>query len=407
MVGLAISLVFGVANSAATDTLLGGQTLTAGQTLVSTDGHYVLALQDDGDLVLSTLNGLGAGRVLWSSGTAGDTGDYAVLQDDGNLVLLDSGGQTLWSSNTSTAGCTNLVVQEDGNLVLYNAAHAVWSTHTVNTVLEPGDDLYPGQRIFSLNDQYEVYMQADGNLVLYGTTGALWSTHTWGIPGNHLEMQPSGDMVLYTSARRVLFETATDKPGSSAHLQEDGNFVVYGPGGHALWSSRTNATRAIGAARYTRPAFAACPPPPPPPAPAPTAPSDPVVLVPKNTTFPKLRLKHLQIKISWVWKRNTTRLHKVTIRRLPHNATINFSCKGKGCPRHRLRDRANWRQLNRLTRSLNGRYYRAGDDITIMITERHFRPEKISVRDPLGQAAQGAPALSGGIAAIGETVLTG
>ena len=84
--------------------------------------------------------------------------------------------------------------------------------------------------------------------------------------------------------------------------------------------------------------------------------------------------------MSWVWRRNTTRLHKVTISKLPRNATIHFSCQGKGCPHHRFRDQANWRQLNRLTRSLNGRYYRAGDTITIMITEKRFRPEKISVR---------------------------
>ena len=68
----------------------------------------------------------------------GDTGDHAVLQYDGNLVLFDANGQTLWSSNTSTAGCANLVVQEDGNLVLYNATHAVWASNTVNYDAERG-----------------------------------------------------------------------------------------------------------------------------------------------------------------------------------------------------------------------------------------------------------------------------
>jgi hypothetical protein len=380
LVGLLAPFTVGLSTAAATDTLRGGQTLAAGQSLVSGDNHYVLTLRTDGDLVLYIANGLSLGRVLWTSGTAGDAGDHAVLQNNGNLVLYDANNQTLWSSNTSTAGCANLVVQEDGNLVLYNAKHAVWATSTVNTMLEPGDVLLPGERIFSYDEQYELLMQTDGNLVTYGATGPLWSTQAPATPGNFLAMHTSGDLVEENSAHHLLWKSATYVKGSYAHLQVDGNFVVYTAAKKAVWSSKTNAARPKGAPRYTRPAFEACPPPPPPPSPPPTPTPSPVVLVPKNTPFPKLHLKHLTIKMSWVWKRSRTRLHRVAISRFPHNATITFSCKGRGCPRHRHRDRAGWRQLNRLIRSLNGRYYRAGDQITIMITKKHFRPEKITVK---------------------------
>lgn len=377
LVALALLLAAAASNAGAAtpSALLGGQTLTAGHSLVSPDGHYILAMQSDGNLVLYLHNGGFSVRPLWSSGTSGDRGDRAVLQTNGNLVLYSAANQALWSTNTSTAGCTNLVVQEDGNLVLYSNKKAVWASHTVNTDLRPNDVLLPGERIFSIDDQYEVTMQTDGNLVLYGATGALWSTHTWGIPGNHAILQKDGNLVVYTTAGRALWSSKTNgHPGDYAHLQNDGNFVVYS-GTKALWASGTYATRPKGTPRYSRPAFLGCPPPPPPPAPAASPPSDPVVLVPQHT---KVRRLHVRMSMSWTWNRDITRLHRIKISRVPRDATITVRCRGRGCPRHRAE--VSDRHLRRLIRYLDGRRFRAGDRILISISRRGRRTERVSVR---------------------------
>lgn len=377
LVGLALLLAVAASDAmaASPSALLGGQTLTAGHALASPDGHYILAMQADGNLVLYLHNGGFNLRPLWSTGTSGDRGDRAVLQSNGNLVLYDAENQALWSTNTSTAGCANLVMQEDGNLVLYNKKKPVWASHTQNTLLKPNDVLLPGERIFSYDEQYEVTMQTDGNLVLYGATGALWSTHTWGIPGNHAILQKDGNLVVYTTAGRALWSSKTHgHPGDYARLQNDGNFVVYG-GSKALWASGTYANRPKGTSRFPRPAFIACPAPPPPPAPTASPPSDPVVLVPQHTTVRRL---HVRMSMSWTWNRDITRLHRIKISRVPRHATITVRCRGRGCPRHRAE--VSVRHLRRLIRFLDGRRYRAGDTILISISRLGRRTERVSVR---------------------------
>jgi hypothetical protein len=64
---------------------------------------YTLTLGDDGNLVASQHTPLAAGqftdRVVWATNT--NNGDVALMQDDGNFVLLDTGGHTVWASNTA------------------------------------------------------------------------------------------------------------------------------------------------------------------------------------------------------------------------------------------------------------------------------------------------------------------
>ncbi|HVX20268.1 MAG TPA: PPE domain-containing protein [Acidimicrobiales bacterium] len=66
-------------------TVLGeGETLEAGQFVVSADGLFTLVMQADGNLVVY---GVGRPGALWSSRTAGDPGAFATMQADGNLVV--------------------------------------------------------------------------------------------------------------------------------------------------------------------------------------------------------------------------------------------------------------------------------------------------------------------------------
>lgn len=109
-------------------TLQQGMELTAGQSLWSCDGHYQLAMQTDGNFVLYE-----GSTALWSSNTAGTGGaNFAIMQDDGNLVVYTSASVAVWSSVTAGNGCgVYLAVQTDGNVVLYTSGGtAIWDTGT-------------------------------------------------------------------------------------------------------------------------------------------------------------------------------------------------------------------------------------------------------------------------------------
>lgn len=97
-------------------------TLTAGERLYpdteirSPSGVYALRYQSDGNLVL-----YGPGGALWSSGTAGQGGQFAEMQPDGNFVVYHASGAEPWESGTAGIPRAELRVQNDGYIVIYDA----------------------------------------------------------------------------------------------------------------------------------------------------------------------------------------------------------------------------------------------------------------------------------------------
>ena len=118
-----------LANAAlAADTLVVGQSMSAGQRLDSANGSYRFVFQTDSNLVVRRVSDSAA---LWASNTNGQAGSRLTLQGDGNLVLYTSSNTALWSSKTPGTTGSRLVMQNDGNLALYNTSNAViWSTGT-------------------------------------------------------------------------------------------------------------------------------------------------------------------------------------------------------------------------------------------------------------------------------------
>lgn len=102
-----------------------GAGLVSGQCLISAGGAYQLCMQTDGNVVE-----YGAGRALWTTGTAGRGGTRLINQTDGNLVLYTPGGTPVWYSGSAGRGPTALVTQTDGNIVTYAGGTAVWTTYT-------------------------------------------------------------------------------------------------------------------------------------------------------------------------------------------------------------------------------------------------------------------------------------
>lgn len=107
------------------DTLRVGEELGLGQSL--TGGAYTLALQPDGNLVLSEPDG----NVVWAAQTHGQGVQRATLQNDGNFVLYKGDGSAAWSTETNGKNVERLVVQPDRNVVIYGNDNSVaWASAT-------------------------------------------------------------------------------------------------------------------------------------------------------------------------------------------------------------------------------------------------------------------------------------
>jgi len=109
--------------AATSETLAPGQRMPPGYALVAPNNTYNLQMQGDGNLVI-LLNGV----PQWSTETNGNFGAYAVMQNDGNLVIYSAGGSVLWARpGASRVSGSRLVMQSDGNLVIYTpSGSAPW-----------------------------------------------------------------------------------------------------------------------------------------------------------------------------------------------------------------------------------------------------------------------------------------
>lgn len=110
------------------DKLLVGAGLIAPQKLVSSDGGFSLAMQQDGNLVI--YNRLGT--ATWSTDTwslpAGQKPVKAVLKSSGSLVLIDAAGVERWSSRSDSPGVDRMVLQNSGILAIFAGQTIAWSS---------------------------------------------------------------------------------------------------------------------------------------------------------------------------------------------------------------------------------------------------------------------------------------
>src|SRR5262245_14410814 len=96
-----------------------------GQSIDSDNGWFRLMYGSDGDLALIDMRNQ---KVLWATNTRGTTPGQVLLQDDGNLVVLDAAGVRRWESGTAGNPNAYLVVRGDGNLVIYGLdGQVIWT----------------------------------------------------------------------------------------------------------------------------------------------------------------------------------------------------------------------------------------------------------------------------------------
>lgn len=114
------------------DKLVGGESLTAGESINSPNGLTTLVMQSDGNLVLYRL---ADGYPLWHSQSWNHPGAAAAMQTDGNLVVYGPVGEVLFHTNTYNNPGARLVLQSDSNLVVYSPSNAkLWQSNTATAL---------------------------------------------------------------------------------------------------------------------------------------------------------------------------------------------------------------------------------------------------------------------------------
>jgi hypothetical protein len=113
--------------------LMVGQSLHAGQSLRSSDGHYELKMQDDGNLVIyhdggaiwATATNETCKHPLFRYNTCGDL--EAIMQGDGNFVIYATRGMgrgALWATGTDSGNniASYLILLNNGKIQLHRGA---------------------------------------------------------------------------------------------------------------------------------------------------------------------------------------------------------------------------------------------------------------------------------------------
>jgi hypothetical protein len=147
------------------NTLNSGEWLRPGQSLQSSNGYHVLAMQEDGNLVLYSLM-----KAEWASGTDGRTVAGVIMQDDGNLVIYAPDGQPIWDTGTHGHGPSRLEMQDDRNAVVYSAQGATWAS---NTNTDP--ELWQTRQI-EISPELRAALQSDVNIAPIFKVGVKCTT---------------------------------------------------------------------------------------------------------------------------------------------------------------------------------------------------------------------------------------
>ncbi|KAJ0099484.1 hypothetical protein Patl1_20553 [Pistacia atlantica] len=180
--------------------------------------------------------------VVWIAGGDATVGNqsYFQLSPNGELVLFDSSkGVTVWTTKTSQLSVASAVLQDDGNFVLLNERKdVVWQSFDT-----PSDTLLPGQKlsIFStlrpstidpLSSSYSLYMNSLGQLLLRWDSIAYWKS---GSP-SHLNLSAvltsNGTFQLMDQNLEPVWSAFGEDHGDSVkfrflRLNADGNLRLY------------------------------------------------------------------------------------------------------------------------------------------------------------------------------------
>jgi hypothetical protein len=123
------ALVLGATAAPAKDRLHQGESLLAGEALLSRNGCHELVVTWDGNLVIRGTEGEEWRALIPRRGET--IFRRLALQDDHDLALLNAqDGRVVWNSRSRGRGPSDvvLIMQDDGAAVIYSGAQPIWSS---------------------------------------------------------------------------------------------------------------------------------------------------------------------------------------------------------------------------------------------------------------------------------------
>ena len=186
------------------------------------------------------------------SGIAPQANYHALMQQDGNFVLLNAAGASMWATGTGVTNAASIFMQDDGNLVTYvfkwqagvyaapTPGSYPSSSCSIGTYLVAGQFLPSGKCIVSPHGQYFLLMNTDGNLFIYdwarGT--GTWGPGTQGHPGAYALFQTDGNLVVYdVNGTTALWSSGTSGTNAERmNLEDDGRIIIW----KSAWNSGTS-----------------------------------------------------------------------------------------------------------------------------------------------------------------------
>ncbi len=223
--------------------LIAGQAIRENQMIRSENGEYFAKQQSDGNLLVIKKSG---GATVWSSNVTFDRnergrGMYLTMLKDGNLAQYRT-GLTLpkWSTDTKGNDGAYAMVTNDGKLLVKSKSDAQLWPLVMGSTLKSGDKLMQSQTLMSDNGSYRLTYQFDRNFVLYDAKGkALWSQDGSGVfNGDYVQMRTDGELGTVSSGH---ISWSAGKFGAGAFLKvtDIGDVVVFASDGKTVkWSAR-------------------------------------------------------------------------------------------------------------------------------------------------------------------------
>jgi lambda family phage minor tail protein L len=251
-------------------TLSAGQSIYREQQLVSSNRWYIARVGPEGDLFIRAKNQVNNGGFLWQTKTGGSGGYRLTMQQDGNLVLYTINNNVVWASNTNgigspSAAAFNSTIDTAWSPKPPYEGHRISFFHEIMGFASS----FPGQtrtqsRTFQIDSTRQITLQftaisvalnnhysgqawcwadtTSGNYptpTVIGSTGLFRAGETFNarieISGsNPFRSTPSGTMSYVTGSFRI---TQCTGFANRAVIQDDGNFVVYNANDVPLWAA--------------------------------------------------------------------------------------------------------------------------------------------------------------------------
>ncbi|KAG9261619.1 mannose-specific lectin-like [Astyanax mexicanus] len=108
------------------NTLSTNQELRAGDFLLSNNREFKAIFQDDGNFVVY------GWKPLWASDTAGKSGKFLIMQEDGNLVIYNNDEGPVWASDSWQGDQSlknHLTLHDDGRLTVRRDCKVCWTVN--------------------------------------------------------------------------------------------------------------------------------------------------------------------------------------------------------------------------------------------------------------------------------------